>query len=157
MFGQPVSIEEVMAVFHLAWTYEIKAFDLHKKARWAYDGLPHSGQAKILDETYPNCVHQTNSCLFYAVSAAENLLIYWANVSYAFAEAPPPKWVFYIYPDWDFHEWWVNHKQCPPIPDGDVIPILSSTLQGPNCLACGRSKGTLKPEAFALSCLRPPS
>jgi len=28
-----------------------------------------------------------------------------------------------------FHEWWVNHKKRPPIPDGHVIPILSA-LQG---------------------------
>jgi hypothetical protein len=74
-------------------------------------------------------VDQTGLHLFYAVAAAENLLIYGADVSNAFAEAPPPKQGFYIHPDWAFREWWVNHKKRPPIPDGDVIPILLA-MQG---------------------------
>jgi hypothetical protein len=102
MFGQPVPIEEEMSVFHSVWTYAIKALDSHKKACWACDGSPRSGQAKILDETYANCVDQTSSRLFYAVSAAESLLIFGAEVSNAFAKAPPPKQGFYIYPDWAF-------------------------------------------------------
>jgi hypothetical protein len=51
-----------------------------------------------------------SSWLFYAVSAAENLLIFGADVSNAFAEAPPPKQGFYIHPDRAFRDWWVNHK-----------------------------------------------
>jgi hypothetical protein len=111
MFGQPVPRAEDMAVFHSVWTYAIKALDARKKARWACDGSPRSGQAKILDETYANCVDQTSSRLFYAVSAAENLLIYGADVSNAFAEAPPPKQGFYIHPDRAFRKWWSNHKK----------------------------------------------
>ena len=129
MFGQPVPMVEDMSVFHSVWTYAIKALDARKKARWTCDGSPRSGQAKILDETYAKCVDQTSSRLFYAVSAAENLLIYGADVSNAFAEAPPPKQGFYIHPDRAFREWWVHHKKRPPIPDGDVIPILSA-MQG---------------------------
>ena len=51
MFGQPVPRVEDMSVFHLVWTYAIKALDARKKARWACDGSPRSGQAKILDKT----------------------------------------------------------------------------------------------------------
>jgi hypothetical protein len=47
---------------------------------------------------YTNCVDQTSACLFYAVAAAENLLVYEADVSNAFAEASPPKQGFYICP-----------------------------------------------------------
>ncbi len=72
---------------------------------------------------------QTSSRLFYAVAAAEILLIYGADVSNAFAEAPPPKQGFYIYPDKAFHDWWVHHKKQPPLKDGQVIPILSA-MQG---------------------------
>jgi hypothetical protein len=129
LFGQPVPIVDDMSVFHSVWTYAIKALDLHKKARWACNGSPWSGQAKILDETYANCINQTSSRLFYAVSAAENLLIYGADMSNAFAEAPPPKQGFYIHPDRAFREWWVNHKKRPPIPEGHVIPILLA-MQG---------------------------
>jgi hypothetical protein len=129
MFGAPVPMSKEDAVFHLVWTYTIKAVDGRKKARCVCDGSTRSGMVRILDETYANCVDQTSSRLFYAVSAAENLLIYGADVSNAFAEAPPPKQGFFVRPDRAFHEWWVNHKKRPPIPGGYVIPILSA-MQG---------------------------
>jgi hypothetical protein len=59
---------------------------------------------------------------------AENLIVYGAYVSNAFAEAPPPKQGFYIRPDKAFHEWWTTHKKRPPILSGHMIPILS--MQG---------------------------
>jgi hypothetical protein len=129
MFGQPVPIQDDMVVFHSVRTYAVKAVDSRKKARWACDGSPRSAKAKILDETYANCVDQMSSRLFYAIATAENLLIYGADVSNAFAEAPPPKQGFYIYPDRAFREWWAQHKKCLPIPDGEVIPILLA-MQG---------------------------
>jgi hypothetical protein len=117
MFETPVSMNNKMTVFHFVWTYAIKALDSCKKARWACDGSLGSGQAKILDETYANCVDQTSSRLFYAISVVENLLIFGADVSNAIAEALPPKQGFYIHPDRAFWEWWVNHKKshlyCP--------------------------------------------
>jgi hypothetical protein len=67
--------------------------------------------------------------LFSGIAAAENLLIYDADVSNAFAEAPLPKLDFYIYPDQAFHDWWVHHKKNPPCTLGMVIPILSA-MQG---------------------------
>ena len=91
MFGTPQLVDEDAAVFHTVWTYAIKALDGRKKARFACNGSPRSGQAKILDETYANCVDQTSSRMFYAVAAAENLLVYGADVSNAFAKAPPPQ------------------------------------------------------------------
>ena len=129
MFGEPVAMSEEDAVFHLVWTYAIKTVDGRKKARCVCDGSTRSGMVRILAETYANCVDQTSSRLFYAICAAENMLIFGADVSNAFAEAPPPKQGFFIRPDRAFNEWWVQHKNRPPIPDGYVIPILSA-MQG---------------------------
>lgn len=129
MFGSPVPVVADMAVFHSVWTYAIKALDSHKKARWTCDGSPCLGQARIVDETYANCVDQTSSRLFYAIAAAENLIIVGADVSNAFAEAPPHKQGFYIHPDRAFRDWWVQHKRRPPIPDRHDVPILSA-MQG---------------------------
>jgi hypothetical protein len=67
--------------------------------------------------------------MFCAIAATENLLIYGADVSNVFAEAPPPKQGFFIHPDRAFNEWWTQHKNRPPIPPGHVIPILSA-MQG---------------------------
>jgi hypothetical protein len=91
------------------------------------DGALRAGQAHVLDKTYANCVDQSSSRMFYAtIAAAENLLVYGADVSNAFAEAPPPKQGFYIYPDRAFNEWWVRHLHRPPLDPGQVIPILSA-------------------------------
>jgi len=129
MFGLPTAVESDAAVFRMVWTYAIKAVDGRYKARCTCDGSPRSGQARILDETYANCVDQTGGRIFYSISAAENLLIFGADVSNAFAEAPPPKQGFYIIPDKTFLDWWINHKKRPPIPHGHVIPVLSA-MQG---------------------------
>jgi hypothetical protein len=129
MFGPSLLVDEDAAIFPLAWTYNVKALDGRKKARCVCDGSPHTRQATILDKTYTNCVDQTSSRLFYSIAAAENLLIFGADVLNAFAEAPPPKQGFYIYPDCAFREWWVNHKHNPPLANVEAIPILSA-MQG---------------------------
>ena len=129
MFGDPVAVDKEDAVFFLVWTYGIKTLDGRKKARCICDGSSRSGTVKVLDETYANCVDQTSSRLFYAISAGENLLVFGADVSNAFAEAPPPKQGFYVQPDKAFRDWWELHKGRPPIPTGHVIPALSA-MQG---------------------------
>jgi hypothetical protein len=129
MFGKPTAAANNEAIFYLVWTYTIKTADKLKKARCVCDGSTRSNQVKVLDKTYANCVVQTSAHLFYAVGAAENLLIFGADVSNAFAEAPPPKQGFFIRPDQEFVEWWTIHKGRPPIPPGYVIPI-NSAMQG---------------------------
>jgi hypothetical protein len=129
MFGDPVKVDKDDVVFFLVWTYGIKTLDGRKKARCVCDGLSRSGTVKVLDETYANCVNQTSSRLFYAISAGENLLVFGADVSNAFAKASLPKQGFYVRPDRAFQEWWVQHKRRPPIPPGYVIPALSA-MQG---------------------------
>jgi hypothetical protein len=108
-FGDPTSVDKEDAVFHLVWTYNIKALDGRKKARCIYDGSSCFGLVKILDKVYANCINQTSSRLFYAISATKNLLIFGSDVCNAFAKAPPPKQGFYICPDRVFKEWWENH------------------------------------------------
>jgi hypothetical protein len=61
MFGNPIAVNKDDAVFHLVWTYNIKALDGRKKARCVCDGSSRSGSVQVLDKTYANCVNQTNS------------------------------------------------------------------------------------------------
>jgi hypothetical protein len=91
MFCPPQLVNEDAAVFPLVWTYNVKALDGCNKAHCVCNGSPCTGQATILDETYTNCIDQTSSRLFYGIAAAENLLIFGADISNAFAEAPPLK------------------------------------------------------------------
>jgi hypothetical protein len=75
-------------------------------------------------------LHGSNEfLLFYGKAAAENLLIFGADIANTFAEAPPPKQGFFIYPDHAFCDWWVNHTKQPPLEDGYMIPIFSA-MQG---------------------------
>jgi hypothetical protein len=126
MFGAPRIVTSDNAVFNLVLMYMIKDVDKRKKARCTCDGLPCSGHIRILDSTYANCVDQTSARIFYAVSAAENLIIFRADVSNTFTEAPPSKKGFYICPDKAFCNWWVNHKKRDWICPGMVIPVLSA-------------------------------
>lgn len=129
MFGDPVLVSNNYAVFNLVWTYAVKEVDGRKKARCTCDGSTRGGQVRVLDYTYANSPDQTCARIFYALAAAENLVIYGADVSNAFAEAPPPKQGFYIRPDSAFHAWCTIHKGRDPIPPHHVIPILSA-MQG---------------------------
>eukprot|EP00804_Cyclotella_cryptica_P030736 CCRYP_009176-RA/>CCRYP_009176-RA protein AED:0.05 eAED:-0.06 QI:0/-1/0/1/-1/1/1/0/645 len=128
MFGSPMKVQDRSNVFHLVWTYNIKDLDKRKKARCACDGSTRGGKVRLLDYTYANCVDHTASRMFYAVSAAENLLIFGADVCNAFREAPAPKQGFYIQPDRAFSEWWL-HQGREPIPEGYVIPVMRA-MQG---------------------------
>ena len=129
MFGTPVLVKDGNAVFNLVWTYAVKEVDGRKKARCTCDGSTRGGQVRVMDYTYANSPDHTCSRLFYAIAAAENLVLYGADVSNAFAEAPPPKQGFFIRPDLAFKAWWTVHKGRPPIPPHHVIPILSA-MQG---------------------------
>jgi hypothetical protein len=124
----PTSVDKEDAVFHLVWTYNIKAVDKRKKALGVCDGSAWSGLVKILDKVYAYCIDQTSLRLFYAVSAVEKL-IFGLDMCNAFAQAPPPKQGFFICPDRTFNKWWVHHKRNPPIPPGHVITVLSA-MQG---------------------------
>jgi hypothetical protein len=129
MLGSPIAVTSDDAVFHLVWTYNIKAVNGWKKACCVCNGSTRSGKVQILAKTYANCVNQTSARMFYAIAAAENLLVYGADISNAFAKAPPPKQGFFICPDRAFNKCWTNHKARHPIPPGHVIPILSA-MQG---------------------------
>ena len=62
MFGTPVAASEGDAIFHLVWSYNIKAVGGRKKARCVgCDGSTHSGQVLVLAKTYANCVDQTSA------------------------------------------------------------------------------------------------
>jgi hypothetical protein len=128
MFGDPCQVTKTSAVFNLIWTYVIKELDGRKKARCTCDGSTRGGQVRILDHTFANSIDQTGSRIFYAVAAAENLLVFGADVSNAFGEAPPPKQGFYIRPDTAFCEWY-KARYGKDIPQGYVVPVLAA-MQG---------------------------
>ncbi|EJK70660.1 hypothetical protein THAOC_07961, partial [Thalassiosira oceanica] len=128
MFGEPVPNPGREKVFDLVWTYVEKVLDGRKKARCTMDGSARNGNVRVLDHTYANCVDQTGARIFYAASAVEGLIIFGADVSNAFGEAPPPKQGAYIRPDKAIRDWWYARRGT-HIPDGFVIPVCRA-MQG---------------------------
>jgi hypothetical protein len=129
LFEAPVAVTSTAAVFNLAWTYIVKELDKRKKACCTCDGSSSGSQARVLNYTYSNCVEQTSSWIICAASSIQNLIVFGADVSNTFVEAPPPKQDFYIRPDKAYLDWWTQHKRRPRIPPGFVIPVLSA-MQG---------------------------
>ena len=64
--------------------------------------------------------------MFYAVAAVEKILIFGADVTNAFGDAPPPKQGFFVHTDRAFRNWWELHKKRPRIRRGWIIPILAA-------------------------------
>ena len=69
------------------------------------------------------CIEHTTSRVFYALAAAEGMLIY------AFGDAPPPKQGLHILPDKALCDWWIRSKGSDPIPEGHMILVLAA-MQG---------------------------
>jgi hypothetical protein len=123
MFGAPM--QDKSKVFNLVWTYIIKDLNKRKKARMACDGSTRGGKVRVFDFTHANCIDHMASQLFYGILAAENLLVFGADVSNAFSEAPPPKQGFYIQPGRAFEEWWTAQGFTPLEPGQQGHPESS--------------------------------
>ena len=88
-----------------------------------------AGQVWILGHTCAGCIDHTTLRMFYALSAAEGMMIYGTDVTSAFCDAPPSTQGLHILPDKTFHDWWMVCKGREPIPPGHVIPVLA-VMQG---------------------------
>jgi hypothetical protein len=110
MFGESCKVTKTSAVFNLIWTYVIKELDGRKKAQCTCHRSIRGGQVRILDHTFANSIDQNGLRIFYAVAAAENLLVFGADVSNTFGEAPQNKQGFYIRPDTAFVMVKIYHK-----------------------------------------------
>ena len=78
---------------------------------------------------HAGCINHTTSRMFYAMSAAGGMMIYGAEVTNVFGDAPPPAQGLHILPDKAFHDLWTTCKTREPTPPGHVIPVLAA-MQG---------------------------
>ena len=75
----------------------MKVIDQRMKAHCACDGLVRAEHVRVLNYTYAGCVDHPSSRMFYADVAVENMMVYGADVTNVFGDAPPPKQCFHIY------------------------------------------------------------
>jgi hypothetical protein len=127
MFDKPQPKPADALAWPLVWTFLQKPD--RKKARCVVDGSKWWRRSMTLGTTYANSLATDSKRLFWAIAAKKGLIVVGADVSNAFAEAPAPGDTFYIIPDVILHDWWVNHKKCPPIPSGWVLKVKYA-LQG---------------------------
>ena len=126
-FGPPQPYPKGANLLNLLWTYLIKD-DGRKKARCVCNGSARMHGTVTLGETYAASLDQTGSRIFWAVTALTNMIVIGADVSNAFAEAPPPIAPLYVTIDKPFREWWAS-KGRPKIPD-DYVMRVQGALQG---------------------------
>ena len=126
-FGPPQPYPKGANLLNLLWTYLIKD-DGRKKARCVCNGFARMHGTVTLGETYAASLDQTGSRIFWAVTALTNMIVIGADVSNAFADAPPPIAPLYVTIDKPFREWWAS-KGRPKIPD-DYVMRVQGALQG---------------------------
>ena len=126
MFEEPCLPPPGANILPFLWTYLVKD-DGTKKARCVCNGAPSKGTI-TLGPTYAGSLDQTGARIFWAAAANFNMKVYGADVSNAFAEAPPPVAPLYITVDNQFRQWWKD-KGRGDIPQGYALKVKRA-LQG---------------------------
>ena len=94
------------------------------------NGSPRQKGSVTLGDTYAASLEQTGSRIFWAATAINNFVTIGADVSNAFAEAPPPKAPLYVTIDQAYKEWYEEkHPNKPPLEKHQVLPVHGA-LQG---------------------------
>mmetsp|Transcript_23363 Transcript_23363/g.33516 ORF Transcript_23363/g.33516 Transcript_23363/m.33516 type:complete len:1554 (+) Transcript_23363:3270-7931(+) len=128
MFSDPMVLPAGASACYMLWTYQWK-MDETKKARMVLDGA-RNRTATTQGHTYANSLDAPSERLFWAVVAKRGLIAIGADVSNAFAEAPPPVAPLYMFIDDAFRDWWVHHLKREPIPPECNVVRVCRAIQG---------------------------
>ena len=128
MFSEPMQLPANSAASFMLWTYHWKLCGT-KKARMVLDGA-RNRHLTTFGHTYANSLDAPSERLFWALVAKLGLIAIGADVSNAFAEAPPPHAPCYMFIDDTFRDWWVNHLKRPPIPKECNVVRVCKAIQG---------------------------
>ena len=129
MFSDPMQLPQGANALHMLWTYVLKTCGT-KKARMVCNGHPRQKGTVTIGHTYANSLDAASERLFWAIAAQEGLLVIGADVSNAFAEAPPPQAPLYLYIDEAYRDWWLQHLSRPPIPKEYTVVRVHNAIQG---------------------------
>lgn len=119
MFGKSCPPPKDTNIINLLWTYGIES-DGTKKVRCVCNVSPKD--TVTLAHSFDTCLEQSGARVFWASAALLRILAIRADVSNAFAEAPPPKAPLYVLVNRQFCEWWVANDND-DIPEGWVMPV----------------------------------
>jgi Reverse transcriptase (RNA-dependent DNA polymerase) len=128
MYGDPVPRPAGAIVLRQHWTYLLKS-DGTRKARNCCDGSKRAapalhGEAK----TYASCVEQPCMRVYFALCAADGLIVYGADAANAFANSPPPQVPTFVAIDDAYHDWYLARKGVAL--DRQLVLPVQHALQG---------------------------
>jgi hypothetical protein len=129
MFSEPMPLPSNSNALRMLWIY-LQKHDGTRKSRMVCNGSPRQKGTITLGHTYANSLEAASERLFWAITAQENLIAVGADVSNAFAEAPPPKAPLYMYIDDTYRKWWTEHLGQPPIPADCNVVRVNNAIQG---------------------------
>jgi len=116
MYSEHMALPPNANALRMLWTFQLKV-DGTKKSRMVAHMNARIRNTITLGHTYANSLDTMSERLFWAIAAQEGLVVVGADVSNAFAEAPPPDDPLYLYIDEAYREWWIEHLKLPPIPN----------------------------------------
>jgi len=129
MFSEPMPLPSNSNALRMLWIY-LQKHDGTRKSRMVCNGSPRQKGTITLGHTYANSLEAASERLFWAITAQENLIAVGADVSNAFAEAPPPKAPLYMYIDDTYRKWWTEHLGQPQIPADCNVVRVNNAIQG---------------------------
>ena len=106
MLSKPTKLsnEHGINVLAMIWVYLIKTCG-RKKACCVANVNPNMKGSVTLANTYAACLEQAGARIFWATCALKNKLVFGADMSNSFAEAPPPKAPLYLKVETVYKNW----------------------------------------------------
>jgi hypothetical protein len=114
MFSEPMPLPKKATAFCMLWTYVLKICGT-RKSRMVCEGNTSQCKHLMIGHTYANSLDSAGERLFWSLVASQGLIAIGADISNAFAEAPPPQEPLFMHIDNAFKEWWTEHLGNPPI------------------------------------------
>ncbi len=80
----------------MLWTYVLKPYNT-RKSQMICNGNSRQKGTVTLSHIYANSLDAASEHLFWAIAAKEGMIVTGADISNAFAEAPPPQAPLYLF------------------------------------------------------------
>jgi Reverse transcriptase (RNA-dependent DNA polymerase) len=128
MYGPPVDLPKGAVLLRQHWTYIFKS-DGTRKARNCCDGSARAAPALHgAAKTYASCIEQPCMRLFFGLCALNDMVIYGADATNAFANSPPPSVPTYVNIDDAYWDWYLDRHKV-KLDRSKVLPVMHA-LQG---------------------------
>jgi hypothetical protein len=129
-FGEPCFPPPGATVLRPHWANVIKTCG-RRKCRLCADGSKRAApNLHKFAQTYSSCIEQPCQRLFFALAAADGLIVRGADCTNAYANAPPPTHETFLAIDDTYAEWYNERHPDKPITNRKLVVPVRKCLQG---------------------------